>query len=162
MAKTIKLANKTRPSRAQRPPKNSASSSHTRDISARTTNSRKKIATALLQEMTRRLVNEFQPEQVILFGSYAWGTPNEDSDVDLMVIVSASDEKEHKRMVRALHALRDKPVPTDVFVKTRAEFDRYKHVYASLECLITEKGQVLYDRRREEGTGPELVSQSTT
>ena len=43
------------------------------------------VSDELLHEMTRRLVAEFQPEQVILFGSHAWGTPNEDSDVDLLV-----------------------------------------------------------------------------
>jgi predicted nucleotidyltransferase len=41
----------------------------------------------LLQEITRRLVELFHPEQVILFGSYVWGTPTAGSDVDVMVIV---------------------------------------------------------------------------
>ena len=40
----------------------------------------------LLQTATQRLVTEFQPEQIWLFGSHAWGTPTEDSDVDLMVV----------------------------------------------------------------------------
>ena len=53
----------------------------------------KELPQGLLGEMTQRLVAEFQPEQVILFGSHAWGTPNEDSDVDLLIIVSHSDEK---------------------------------------------------------------------
>ncbi len=44
----------------------------------------KAVSHELLAEMTRRLVAEFQPEQIILFGSHAWGTPNEDSDVDLL------------------------------------------------------------------------------
>ena len=35
----------------------------------------------------RRLAAEFDPEQIILFGSHAWGTPTEDSDIDLLVIV---------------------------------------------------------------------------
>ncbi|TAH50384.1 MAG: nucleotidyltransferase domain-containing protein [Chloroflexota bacterium] len=110
--------------------------------------------------MTRRLVQEFDPEQVILFGSYAWGKPTKDSDVDLMVIVTESDETEYQRMVRGLHALRDKIVPTDVFIKTRAEFDRYKEVYASLECLIAEQGIVLYDQRTQKGIRPKLAHQS--
>jgi len=53
----------------------------------------KTIPSGLLEEITRRLVAEFRPEQIILFGSHAWGIPNEDSDVDLLVIVSHSDEK---------------------------------------------------------------------
>jgi len=47
----------------------------------------------LLQTATERLVAEFQPEEIYLFGSRAWGVPRSDSDVDLMVIVPHSDER---------------------------------------------------------------------
>jgi predicted nucleotidyltransferase len=104
----------------------------------------KTISDELLEEMTRRLVAEFQPEQVILFGSHAWGTPNEDSDVDLLVIVSHSDEKPIQRAVRGHRCLSGLNVPKDILVKTRAEVERFRHVYASLECQIFEKGKVLY------------------
>ena len=40
-----------------------------------------------IEEMTARIVQEFAPEQIILFGSYAYGTPTADSDVDLLVIL---------------------------------------------------------------------------
>jgi predicted nucleotidyltransferase len=56
----------------------------------------------LLQEITRRLVELFQPEQVILFGSYVWGTPTADSDVDVMVIVTQSDLSDYERAVLVL------------------------------------------------------------
>ena len=46
----------------------------------------------MLKEMTQRLVAEFQPRQIYLFGSYAWGQPNKDSDVDLLVVVPDSDQ----------------------------------------------------------------------
>ena len=104
----------------------------------------KTIANELLAEMTRRLVTEFQPEQIILFGSHAWGTPNEDSDVDLLVIVSHSDEKPAQRAMRGYRCLNGLNVPKDVLVKTRAEVERFRHVYASLECEILERGKVLY------------------
>ncbi len=48
---------------------------------------------SILDEMVRRLVAEFQPEKIILFGSHAWGEPTEDSDIDLFVIVSESNER---------------------------------------------------------------------
>ena len=51
----------------------------------------KQFPTTLLEEMNRRLVAEFQPERITLFGSYAWGAPTEDSDVDLLVIMSTSN-----------------------------------------------------------------------
>jgi predicted nucleotidyltransferase len=98
----------------------------------------------ILDEMVRRLVAEFQPEQIILFGSRAWGEPNDDSDVDLYVIVSESDERPIKRMQRAHHCLGDVGVSKDILVKTRAEADRYRHVRASLEYKVFHEGRVLY------------------
>ncbi len=98
----------------------------------------------LLDEITRRLVEEYQPEQIILFGSHAWGTPDEDSDLDFLVIVSDSDESPIERASRAYGCLEGLNVPKDILVKTRAEVDKYRHVYASLECEILERGKVLY------------------
>jgi predicted nucleotidyltransferase len=106
------------------------------------------ISPDLLQDMTQQLVAEFQPEQIVLFGSQAWGRPTADSDVDLLVIVADSTEKPVQRAQRAYRRLRDMPVPLDVLVKTRAEVERYRHVYASLECEILERGRVLYDHQR--------------
>ena len=94
--------------------------------------------------MISRLVAEFQPEKIILFGSYAWGEPNEDSDVDLFVIVPKSDDRRIQRMQRAYHCLGDLRFSTDILVKTRAEAERYRHVRASLEHKIFEEGRVLY------------------
>ena len=45
----------------------------------------------LILEITNRLVKEFNPEKIFLFGSHAWGIPNKDSDLDLLIIVSNSD-----------------------------------------------------------------------
>jgi predicted nucleotidyltransferase len=104
----------------------------------------KDLPQELLQEMTQRLVTEFQPEQVILFGSHAWGTPNEDSDVDLLVIVSNSDEKPVQRAVRGHRCLRGLMVATDILVKTRAEVEKYRSVWASLERKMLEQGKILY------------------
>jgi predicted nucleotidyltransferase len=98
----------------------------------------------LLQAATDRLVAEFQPEQVWLFGSHAWGTPTEDSDVDLMVVVRESNERPTRRMQRAHRCLGDLDLSKDVFVQTRAEFDRYRHLRASIQHQISQRGQMLY------------------
>jgi predicted nucleotidyltransferase len=116
----------------------------------------RKISNALIEEMTRRLVAEFHPEEVILFGSHAWGTPNEDSDVDLLVIVPYSDIPPTQRAMRAYRCLRGLLVPVDVLVKTRAEVERFRHVRASLERKILEQGRALYGRS-EATTGAKLV-----
>jgi uncharacterized protein len=66
----------------------------------------KTLDTDVLAVMTRRLVEEFHPEQIILFGPHAWGTPNNDSDIDLFVIVPESDLSPTQRVTRACRALR--------------------------------------------------------
>ncbi len=98
----------------------------------------------LLQEMTRRLVAEFQPCQIYLFGSHAWGKPHEDSDVDLLVIVPDSDETRRDRELRARTCLSDIRISKDILVKTQAEVDWASRVYASLESEILECGVKLY------------------
>ncbi|MFA6241241.1 MAG: nucleotidyltransferase domain-containing protein [Candidatus Hydrogenedentales bacterium] len=106
----------------------------------------KTVAPEVLSEMVRRLVVEFDPQQVILFGSRAWGEPTEDSDVDLCVIVSDSKEPKIKRMQRARTSLGLTGVPTDVLVMTQAKVSRFKDLKASLEYRIRAQGKVLYDR----------------
>lgn len=104
----------------------------------------KTVHSSALKEITRRLVAELEPEQIILFGSHALGTPDEDSDVDLLVIVPHSEDKPARRAVRAYRCLRGLMVPTDILVKTRAEVERFCSVHASLESEILERGKVLY------------------
>ncbi len=104
----------------------------------------KTLDTALLEEVTRRLVDEFHPEQIILFGSHAWGTPDDNSDVDVVVVVPNSDLSPHLRAAHAYRALRGLPIPVEVRVRTRTEFERYRSVPASLEHQIYEQGKRLY------------------
>ena len=102
------------------------------------------LGSRILDEMVRRLVAEFQPDRIILFGSHAWGEPTEDSDVDLFVIVPESDERPISRNQRAHQCLSGVGVPKDILVTTRAEADRYRLVRASLEYKVFNEGRVLY------------------
>ncbi len=96
------------------------------------------------KEITRRLVAEFAPERIILFGSHAWGHPNKNSDVDLLVVVSESDQSPPRRAARAYGCLREVPLPLDILVRTREEVERTRHLPASLINEIWERGRVLY------------------
>jgi predicted nucleotidyltransferase len=116
------------------------------------------IAPLLLREITHRLINEFQPEEIILFGSHAWGEPDEDSDLDLLVIVSQSELSPARRAMQAHRCLQGLNVRKDILVRTRAEVERFRYVQASLEHQIFERGTVLYERQA--GTRAELAHQS--
>lgn len=98
----------------------------------------------LLQTATQRLVAEFRPEQIWLFGSHAWGKPHDDSDVDLLVVVPHSDETPIRRAQRAHRSLRGLRMPKDVLVETRQEVDRVKDLKTSLENTILSRGRRLY------------------
>jgi predicted nucleotidyltransferase len=104
----------------------------------------KTIPSGLLEEAVQRLKAEFEPEQIWLFGSHAWGTPEDESDVDLMVIVPDSDQRSIHRMQRAHRCLRGIGFAKDVLVPTRAQVDRYKHLRASLFHQVLAKGRKLY------------------
>jgi len=104
----------------------------------------KTIPPGLLEEAVERLKAEFQPEEIYLFGSHAWGTPADDSDVDLMVIVRDSNERGIQRMQRAHRCLGDLDMSKDVLVPTRAQVDRYKHLRASLFHQVLTQGRKLY------------------
>ena len=99
------------------------------------------ISQELLGEATRRLADEFHPEEIWLFGSHAWGVPDDNSDVDFMVIVAQSDESAIKRAHECLAGI---GFSKDVLVPTRAEVDRYKHLRASLFHQVLTKGRKLY------------------
>ncbi len=104
----------------------------------------KRIPEGLLETAVERLKVEFQPEEIYLFGSHAWGRPTDDSDVDLMVIVPESPERPIQRMQRAHRCLGDLDMSKDVFVQTRAEFNRYCHLRASIQHQILQRGRKLY------------------
>lgn len=99
----------------------------------------------LIGLITQRLVEAFQPEQIYLFGSQAWGEPTQASDVDILVIVAQSPDRPTQRATQAYRALRGIQVPIDVLVKTRAEFDKFRDVPASLEHEILQRGKLIYD-----------------
>jgi predicted nucleotidyltransferase len=109
------------------------------------------LSPSLRQEIIQRLVAEFKPEAIYLFGSHAWGVPGPDSDLDLFVIIPESDQKPVERVQRALRSLRGLMAPIDILVKTRAEFDRYRSVYASLDAQVYEMGKLRYGSQTRAG-----------
>ena len=98
----------------------------------------------LLQTATERLVTEFQPEEIYLFGSRAWGVPRRDSDVDLMVIIPHSDERPIRRDQRAQKCLGRLDLSADVLVRTRREVERVRNIEGTLTAEVLRNGRKLY------------------
>lgn len=104
------------------------------------------ITPEIIAEATRRITLELDPEEIIMFGSYAWGAPNKYSDLDLCVIVSDGIPGFNRIEwgVRGINAVNDLMIDVDVMVKTRSEIETFKTVPASLTRKIVEEGKIVY------------------
>ena len=102
------------------------------------------IAENIIEEVKERLVKTYHPIEIYLFGSYAWGSPDEESDLDILVIVEGSDEKRFKRSLPASLVLRDLMVPKDILVVTKSEFEKSSNDVATLFYKIKHKGKKIY------------------
>lgn len=101
----------------------------------------------VVAEIVRRLVKGMRPRQIILFGSHAYGQPDEESDLDLMVIVPSSGRPSHRRAQEAYACVGAVGVSKDLIVMTEEEFERQALVATSLARLVKDHGKVLYERR---------------
>lgn len=99
-----------------------------------------------IQEMVRRIVEGFDPEKIILFGSQARGDAGPDSDVDLLVVMETGSKRDAAvRIGVALHAM---GVPKDVIVITPDEFERRKNIVGTVAYPAHHEGRILYERTR--------------
>lgn len=98
-----------------------------------------------IQKMVDLIVEQFHPEQIILFGSYARGSAGPDSDVDLLVVMPVDGSKREK-MVEIGLALHDIPMPKDILVSTPEEFAWRKDIVGTIEHPAAQEGAVLYAR----------------
>ena len=95
------------------------------------------------------------PSMIILFGSYAYGTPRTDSDVDILVIME-TDLPRHKRLGPINRALAGLLIPKDILVYTPAEIEDWKDVPQAFITQVFEKGVRVYEKNKKR-SGPGLV-----
>lgn len=100
----------------------------------------------LLKEITRRLVAGVKPKKIILFGSYAYGRPHKDSDLDFLII-KETRMSVTKRFGLVSDALYPRTIPMDFIVKTPHELEvRLKGFDPFLNEVIN-RGKVLYEKK---------------
>lgn len=99
---------------------------------------------AHIQKLCNQIVDAFRPQKVILFGSYAYGTPNFDSDIDLLVVMPFEGQV-HDQAVKIRRGL-DPSMPVDLLVRTPEQIRKRVEMNDFFMREIIEQGKVLYAR----------------
>lgn len=100
------------------------------------------VPMAAIRRFARQIAERFRPEKIILFGSYAYGTPHVESDVDLLVIMPAANEI--SMSIRITLAF-EPPFALDLIVRTPKRLERRLKEGDWFLREIMEKGKVVYE-----------------
>ncbi len=103
------------------------------------------ISQKILDEVTRRLVDGFHPERIILFGSQARGTADDRSDADFLVITKLTASR-RVLMLEMDRALRGLGLARDIVVLTPEEFELDREIPGTIARPASKEGKVLYER----------------
>ena len=99
-----------------------------------------------IQRMSRRIAKRFNPDKIVLFGSYARGSAGPDSDVDLLVIMPVSGSK-RQMQVDIRCEVHDIPVSKDIIVATPQEVHSQQRVIGTLIRPALKEGKLLYAKQ---------------
>ena len=112
----------------------------------------KLITEEQIEEVKKRLITTYNPTQIYIFGSYAWGTPHVDSDLDLMVVIDkfepvvTEDGEVHRPSFAGKMALFGMFFPKDLVVITENEFEQYSKIQGKLAYAVKHHGKLIYAR----------------
>ena len=112
----------------------------------------------VIRRFARQVAERFHPDKIILFGSYAYGTPHADSDVDILVVMPARNQID---MSVKISLAIDPPFPLDIIVRTPKNMKWRLEEGDSFLREITSEGKVLYEKT-DEGMGQEGRGRSPT
>ena len=101
------------------------------------------IEQSKILNLVQKIIEDFHPQKIILFGSYAYGQPRDDSDIDLLVILPFTEKKSQKSL-EILNKI--KPIfALDLLVRTPSEIQQRLEWGDFLLQEIFEKGKILYE-----------------
>jgi len=98
-----------------------------------------------IEEIISKIIRNYDPDKIILFGSYAKGTANEDSDLDL-IIVKHTDTPKHKRGREVRKFLLGSMIPIDLKIYTPDEFENEKDSGFSFLNTAIKDSLIVYER----------------
>ena len=105
------------------------------------------VIESIIQQLVDR-IKQFEPEKIILFGSYAYGTPNDDSDVDLFVVKNVKNEDRRDLRLSIRGHLRDiiynQKIPIDLLLDSQEHINERIKLGDSMYKEIMSKGRIVY------------------
>jgi predicted nucleotidyltransferase len=101
---------------------------------------------AIVKDIVNRIRTNFNPQKIILFGSYAWGKPTKDSDVDLFLIMESKLRRDDRAVVIS-DLFPHRNFPLDIIVYTPEEIKISLDRGNPFTKEILTKGKVLYERK---------------
>jgi uncharacterized protein len=111
----------------------------------------KELTPTLLEDITRSLQKAINPVKIYLFGSYAAGCANVDSDIDLLVVIADTDKSRRDISLKCRSSLRNILFPLDIIVCTVSEIQKWKEFKCTLIYTVTRKGKILYESEGRTG-----------
>jgi len=105
-----------------------------------------KVDDKLLQDIKHRIVNTVPAEKIILFGSFAYGNPTRESDLDILVVMH-SNLPRYKRSIPIYRALAGLLIPKDIVVYTPAEIKEWEDVPQAFVTTAIKKGRIIYEKK---------------
>ncbi len=107
---------------------------------------RREFADALAT-ILRRIVDEYQPQKIVLYGSLAWGLPDDDSDIDLLIVKDSNESPLDRRVrVRRVAAEAGRRIPFSPLVVTPNELQQRLDMNDSFYQKIITQGRTLYEQ----------------
>ena len=107
---------------------------------------RKRIPMRTIRAIARHIAKQYDPEQIILFGSHAYGKPTAWSDVDLLVVMETPKGKEFEKALEIRKTIPELTFGLDLIVRSRKAIEVRKKLGDWFLVDVTEKGKVLYER----------------
>ncbi|GAF27388.1 predicted nucleotidyltransferases [Moorella thermoacetica Y72] len=100
----------------------------------------------IVYSMVKRIQEKFNPEKIIVFGSWARGEAGPDSDVDLLVIMDCTREQKREIQAAIRKELREFKVPKDIVIASPEDINKYKDAWWTVYHPALEEGKVLYEQ----------------
>jgi len=99
-----------------------------------------------INQVVEKVKEASNPDKIYLFGSYAYGNPNENSDLDLCIIKKEVKDKS-KEYIKIRRVLSHMILPMDILILNEDEFEKRKDIFGAVQYEINKKGIILYESR---------------